>query len=79
MEPINPKNLTPLPPFPTREWGGQSLSTTRREVWREVFMSLQTVSKRNGCSMATFMQQKRYQLSFSTILARQRFGHGATD
>jgi len=21
MEPMNPKNLTPLPPFPTREWG----------------------------------------------------------
>jgi len=44
MEPINPKNLTPLSPFPTREWGLISLSPGRREVWREVFLSLQTVS-----------------------------------
>ena len=28
-----------------REWGFQSLSPRRREVWREVFMSLQTVSQ----------------------------------
>ncbi|MGD1701271.1 HEAT repeat domain-containing protein [Dapis sp. BLCC M229] len=38
------KNLTPLPPFPAREGGSQSLSPRRREVWREVFVSLQTVS-----------------------------------
>ncbi len=48
IEPINPKNLTPLPPFPTREWGFQSLSPRRREVWREVFISLQTASNEHS-------------------------------
>jgi len=38
------KNLTCLPPFPTREWGFKSLFPCRREVWREIFMSLQIVS-----------------------------------
>jgi hypothetical protein len=29
MKPIISRNLTPLPPFPTREWGFQSLSSIK--------------------------------------------------
>jgi hypothetical protein len=44
MKPIISKNLTPLPPFPTREWGFQSLSPRRGEVWRGVNLYIQNFS-----------------------------------
>jgi len=42
MKPIISKNLTPLPPFPTREGGFQSLSPLRGEVWRGVCLYIKT-------------------------------------
>jgi hypothetical protein len=44
MKPIISKNLTPLPPFPTREWGFQSLSPRLGEVWRGVNLYIQNFS-----------------------------------
>ncbi|MBS9388363.1 MAG: DUF4351 domain-containing protein [Dolichospermum sp. WA123] len=44
MKPILSRNLTPLPPFPTREWGFQSLSPRRGEVWRGVYLYIKNFS-----------------------------------
>jgi hypothetical protein len=44
MKPIISKNLTPLPPFPTREGGFQSLSPLRGEVWRGVCLYIKNFS-----------------------------------
>jgi hypothetical protein len=44
MKPIISRNLTPLPPFPTREWGFQSLSPTRGEVWRGFYLYIKNFS-----------------------------------
>ncbi|HCQ20759.1 MAG TPA: hypothetical protein DIU28_04640 [Anabaena sp. UBA12330] len=44
MKPIISKNLTPLPPFPTREWGFQSVSPRRGEVWRGVSLYIKNFS-----------------------------------
>jgi hypothetical protein len=44
MNPIISRNLTPLPPFPTREWGFQSLSPRRGEVWRGVYLYIKNFS-----------------------------------
>jgi len=43
MKPIISKNLTPLPPFPTREGGFQSLSPLRGEVWRGVCLYIKNL------------------------------------
>jgi len=44
MKPIISKNLTPLPPFPRREGGFQSLSLLRGEVWRGVCLYIKNFS-----------------------------------
>jgi hypothetical protein len=44
MKPIISKNLTPQPPFPTREGGFQSLSPLRGEVWRGVCLYIKNFS-----------------------------------